>query len=438
MIARLKQRFALPNLRALGAGQRSLAGRYPQLRLPRGWPELDAALYWYTRPGDTAARAGRAETSAHVPSDMRGSPVHVWTPPTETLLTHATIPTRSRARIMQALPFALEDQLLDEPEQLHFAYVREADNALAVAITQRARLDAWLDGLKTAGVRPASMCPANLALPLYPNAWSLAFVDDELWVRTGEFTGFVGLAAFDEPPPLLQTALKEAAAQTRFPQQLIVFRPPPALDTSVWSAALKLPVVDEPSDFWQEATPPALNLLQTQFAAAGQVQQLTRPLRPAMWMLAILLVGTFVVDVAEWARLRFDHRANTSEMRDIFLKSFPEAKTVLDPFAQMQKNLDALQSRGSGPADLLPLLTRIAPALQAQQTVKLQGIKYAERSVTLDLLLPDFQAVDAMKNTLQGANLDVEVLAANGRGAGQVEGRLRVQPAGSKTKAKRS
>jgi len=141
-----------------------------------------------------------------------------------------------------------------------------------------------------------------------------------------------------------------------------------------------------------------------------------------------------IIDAAEWIRLHHDHSVYDTEMRDIFQRSFPEVKTVLDPAAQMQKQLEALQSRGSGPADLLPLLTRIAPALQTQQgRVKLQGIKYTERSLTLEIALPDFQALEAMKNTLQAANLEVEVLAANGRG-NEVEGRLKVQAGELKAK----
>ena len=418
--------------RALNTAPVALGGRPAQLRLPRGWPERDPSVYWWSPAADAAGtHAGHAENLAHLPAAVRAAPIHVWTPAAETLLTRARLPTRSRARVLQALPYALEDQLLDEPGQLHFAYVREADGALAVAVTQRARLNTWLDILKGAGVRPASLSPANLALPLYPQAWSAAFVDDELWVRSGEHAGFVSVASRD-PPPLLVAALKEAAAQDSAPQQLIVCTPPPRFDADAWSAALQLPVTIDASDFWQAAKRPALNLLQADFGHAAHARQALRPLRPAAIMLAVWIVALLAIDAAEWLRLRQAHNAYTAEMRRIFLQSFPEVRTVLDPAVQMERQLESLQSRGGGPADLVPLLSRIAPALQAQRPrVKLHAIKYSERSLTLELALPDYQALDAMKNALQAANLDVEVLAATGRG-NEVDGRLRVQPAGAK------
>lgn len=68
--------------------------------------------------------------------------------------------------------------------------------------------------------------------------------------------------------------------------------------------------------------------------------------------------------------------------------------------------------------------------------MKLRGLRYAERTLTIDFTLPDYQALDAFKNGLQAANLDVTVLGANKQGDKDVEGRLQVQPVGLKTKPK--
>lgn len=422
-------------LQGLDTGAVALSGRSAHLRLPRGWPEADASVRWWGHAGSTGDDdAGHAENLAQLPSALRAAPVHVWTPAGDTLLTHVKLPTRSRARILQALPYALEDQLLDEPEALHFAYVREADGELAVAVTQRARLNVWLEILKGAGVRPASLCPANLALPLYPRTWSTAFVDDELWVRSGEHAGFVTLATGDAPPPLLTAALKEAAMRSDAPQSLVVFAAPSGFDAESWSRVLQLPVMTETADFWRDARPPALNLLQADFGHAAHLRQLARPLRPAIVMLALWLLITVVIDVAEWLRLRRVHGAYLAEMHEIYRQSFGTA--AHSPYEQMKRGIETLQTRGGGPADLLPLLTRIAPTLQAQQPrMKLHSIKYADRGVTLELALPNYQALDAVKNSLQAANLDVEVLAANGRG-NEVDGRLRVQPRAAKPGAR--
>lgn len=420
-------------LGTMSASPTTLGRRGVELRLPPGWPEEDTSVSWWNRTEDTH---GQVDNVTQLPTSMRSLPIRVWTPAADTLLTKATVPTRSRARILQALPYALEDQLLDDPETLHFGYVREPDGSLAVAVTRRARLNAWLDAFKAAGVRPASMSPASLSLPLYPDAWSAGFAGNELWVRTGLNAGFVASATVD-PPPMLAAALKEASAQNRGPQQLVVFNAPSGFDADAWRERLALPVVAETRDWREPTVAPTINLLQADFSQATQLRQTLRPLRPAAVMLVIWFAVTLVIDVGEWARLRYQRSIYTAEMNSLFRQNFPEVKAVLDPAAQMRRQIDALQSRGSGPADMLPLLTRVAPTLKQQAAqIKLQNVKYSERSLTLELTLPNYQALDQLKNAFQATNLDVEVLAANGRG-NEVDGRLRVRPAGTKAGMKR-
>lgn len=432
----MRKTRGIRHLTELTRARLGAAGR-AELRLPRGWPESTPAVYWHARSAAGALHAGKAESIAELPDQARGTRVHVWTPPSETVLTRAQLPTRSRAKILQALPYALEEQLVEEPDKLHFAYTYELDGSLAVAITSRARMATWLETLQKAGIRPGSLCPATLAVPRHADSWSLAFVEQELWVRTGVASGFVAPANLTAPPALLVSALREAQTAERAPTRVIVCRPPRGFDTDGWSTALGLPVETDNTDIWDPRVDsiPTLNLLQSEYAPSGQTNQLLQPLRPAGVMLAILLVGMLTVDTIEWLRLRSTYQSYVGEMNQIFTQSFPDAKTVLDPAAQMQRNLETLQSRGGGPADLLPLLTRIAPTLQKQQKARLQSFKYADRSLTVDLVLPDYQALDALRSNLQASNLEVEVLAANSR-ANEVEGRLRIQPGGARAKPK--
>ena len=106
-----------------------------------------------SRAGVAAGRASARARGSGLEGFAAADEVIVWTPAAESLLLRAQLPTRSAAKIAQALPFALEDQLIDPPEQLHFAFAREADGALAVAVTARERMEAWLAALQAAGSR---------------------------------------------------------------------------------------------------------------------------------------------------------------------------------------------------------------------------------------------------------------------------------------------
>jgi type II secretion system protein L len=180
----------------------------------------------------------------------------------------------------------------------------------------------------------------------------------------------------------------------------------------------------------QMTTPPPFNLLQAEFAPLARWRKLIGALRPAAIMLAILLLGSLIFTVGEWWHLSSMEEQQRAEIITLFQKSFPGARAPVGSEAlQMQRNLAALRSRSgtAGASDLLPLLTRTGPVLKAHPQAALTGMQYADGALTLDLSLPSFQALDALKAALARAGLRVEVVAANSRAAG-VEGRLRVLP----------
>lgn len=403
------------------------AGAHPfELCLPENWPEEPGRLRWSWADAAGARQQGQAEALESLPPEARDRPLVVWTPGTDTLLTTAALPTRSRAKILQALPFALEDQLLGEPESMEFGYRVLEDGRLAVAVTARARIDAWLGTFQAAGLRPVALCPAMLGLPLGEGAWSAAFRDGVLVVRTGSFSGFECLIADRQPPAMLVTALREAVAAEHAPRQLDVFDAPGDFDPAAWSEVLGLTVLAS-----GQASPPAgmppLNLLKGNVAGTGQMHPAVRRLRPAAIMFGIWVVAGFGFNLFEWWQLSSAAKAQREEMTTLFRKAFPEAKVVVDPALQMQRNLADLQVRGGSgsPGDLLPLLGQIAPVLQASRAIELQGLQYAEQAATIDLHLPDFQAIEALTSALNAKGLQVSVVNSNSRGTG-VDSRLRV------------
>lgn len=403
-----------------------------ELLLPRGWPETQGTIHWRLggRPG--AASHGQVVELNQIPGVGAMTRVQVWTPPADSLLTRVNLPTRSRAKIQQALPFALEDQLIGEPEQLHFAYRFLEDNNLGVAVTARERMQTWLTQLTAAGLRPSVLCPALLALPLDAGAWSVAFHENEIWVRTGINSGFACLGGASTPPALLQLALREAQEKQDAPMGLTVFHPPAGLDVNAWSAQLKLPVNIQKLDFWANYlnSQPPLNLLQGNYASTHQLQKMLPALRPAAVMLAIWIVGSLGFNLWEWWNLKNAHENLRQEMTAVFRQAFPDAQVVVDPALQMQRLLSDLQGKSgkSTQADALPLLGNLAPVMQAHPRIKLRGIQYGESRLTVDLSLPDFQAMETLKNAFIARGMQVEVVGANSTATG-IEGRLRLSQA---------
>jgi len=424
----LRNRISTIARASVATPKRASEGARLDIVLPRGFPQSSGKLLCRWRRPDGVIEAGELDQLADLPADSRSAPLYVWTPAADTVLTEARLPTTSRAKIAQALPYALEDQLLGDPERLSFAWRRADGDLLAVAVTDRDRIRAWTDALAQARLAPRAFCPTMLAVPWAADCWSAAFVGDELLVRRGAVSGFVCPASIESPPALLTAALQEALRRKQTPEWLVLFDAPAEVHADAWQAALGVPVRIEKAGMWaaQASAQPPINLLPRQLVANPISLDSLRPYLVAGVALILWMIGSIVFDATEWWRLKSQESRATDEMTRLLRDAFPETRAVLDPAAQMQRNLEALQARqGAGNLDFLPLLAQTTKVLRASPQVRLRGLLYADRSLTLELTWSTPASPEGLRAALESAGLRAELLAVNPR-AGEVDGRVRV------------
>ena len=403
----------------LSAAWRRKGGDRLELWLPRNWPAEDSELRWRrVAPGGAVRQGSQRGLEGLAPAED----IIVWTPAAETLLLRARLPTRSSAKIAQALPYALEEQLIEPPESLHFAFAQETDGALAVAVTRRERMESWLAALAAAGLAPTRLAPVTLSLPLADRAWTLSFVDGEIVLRSGVRAGLGGPAE-PRPPAWLHAALAEARSESGAPERILLVDAPADLDSAAWREGLGLPL--EAMRPGEAAVPEApLDLLQQHYAPRARMAALKRAYVPAAALLAAWLLAALAFDAIEWARLSRAAGAAEEEMRTLLMKSFPETRAILDPAEQMRRGLEDLSARSgiAAPGDMLSLLARAAPAIERESRLRVQGVEYADRALTVRLVASEADA-ESLARTLRARSLEVDVQRAGG------EARLRVRAA---------
>lgn len=414
-----------------------------ELRLPPAWPPQNdapasdasqAAIAWCLRQDNALLQQGQTQDLAQLAALAAGNRVLLWSPTAETLMTEVQLPTRKRSKILQALPYSLEEQLVDSPENQHYVYYPLSEGRLAVAVTHHQRMQAWLDTLHAAGIKPSIMCPAAFALPHTQDTWALAFAssantETHAWVRRSRYQGFACHASAAGPDPLLSLALREARAKEQAPTTLLVFQAPADFDSSAWSQALDLNVMPETQDLWhsQITSIPDVNLLQGPYTAQIKYGNKYAPLRPAAVLLLLWLISSLAADIWQWQQLRSAYHHTQDQIIQVFRSAFPEIKAIHQPALLMQRQLEALQasSGGFGNQDFLALLALTAPALKTQTQLQLDNLKYNDNGLVLGLQLPNFQALESLKNQLTTAGAQIEVLSATS-GSGGVSSRIKV------------
>ncbi|MCU0936488.1 MAG: type II secretion system protein GspL [Gammaproteobacteria bacterium] len=374
------------------------------------------------------APAGAGGDLASIP---RGAAVTVLVPGTDVLLTEAAVPTRSRGRLLQALPFALEDQLAEETEHLHLAVGPILGGPVAVAVASRSALEGWLGALRQSGVEPAALVPDVLALPLAPGTWHVTVEGPQALVRTGERAGF----AADRQA--LGTLLRLALEGTpRPPERLTVSAGDPAAIDEARTATADLVAEVEASS--ETGLPllarglgarPALDLLQGAYDRRASVTDRLRP-----WRWAALVAGLWVA--AEGARLAVEQQrlereaaALQTRVEAAFRRALPGAQRMVNPRVQIERALQgAAPAAGTG---FLALLAASGEVLREVPGARLRGVSYRLGRLDLDLEVPDIQALDRLKQDLaRRGEVEATIQTATAQD-GRVQSRIQVRGAGT-------
>lgn len=295
------------------------------------------------------------------------------------------------ARLRAVLAGMLEDQLLDEPEQLHFAVFPgpNQESGAWVAVCNRAWLLHSLQTLEAAQ-RPVSRIVAEFA------------------PATGADTALAQVSAGLDPAQLaLCTAqgvaimpLGAAAVNLTTPFTDIEVRAEPAL-AELAEALFKRPVTLQTDvQRWLLAASTPWNLAQFDLAPSKRARWLKTlvqglntlyrapPWRPVRWGLAALLLTHLLgLNALAWKE-RSLIEEKTAAIRALFVQTFPEVKVVVDAPLQMEREVMALrqatgQAGGAGLVDALTHVARMAPGFQPLDAMELIGAEVRLKGPTL-------------------------------------------------------
>ncbi len=394
------------------------------LRLLSGNRPAEAA--WCVRAPDAPLQVVKGTLSEAAAASV-GHRVVVLVPAADVLLTQVTLPTRQRQRLLKAVPYALEEQLAEEVESLHFALGRrDAAGRIAVAVVTRSRMDAWLERLWGAGLQPSVLIPDSLGVPVEPGQWSLLVEEETAILRCTPDEAH--LLPLPLPAPLLaeRLAAGEAPAHVNVytatgaepPEELVRF-------CSEHHLELKSIACNNPLEMLTPGLEhgPALNLLQGEYARTEKKEQASwRPWLPAAALFAAVALLQTGMLAADHHRLSREAGQLAEAIDDTYRRAFPEATRVVAAQIQMERQLTLLRSGGAQDR-FTTLLADTAPVLHRTPGLELRGMRYGEGTLEIDLRLADLRALDTLKQELASTGLTIEIQGANARNGG-VESRL--------------
>ena len=407
------------------------------IRLPRT-PEQPATWLTVDPRGNPSGPPQSGPLSLAAPRAI-GRHVCVLVPGTDVLLTEPEVPMKAGTKLQQVVPYALEEQLADDIDDLHFAIGKRAVDSprTPVAVIRRSLVDEWLTSLKSGGLNPESMYADSDLLPQNPGQAVALLEEDVVVVRPplgapvtlpvealGEAleiaqkgatsaelaaTGIRGLVLYTGAAEWHQHSAQIESLRERFDgiKIQLLSQGPLAL------FAQQLPIV----------TP--INLLQGPYAPATSSAVGWKSWRVAAILLASL-VGLHVAGkAAELTALKRNERALDTQIGDAFRQAMPGETSTLDARRRMEQRLASAQS-GGGTGGFLPALQAVVQARSTAPGTTLQALSFRQGTVDMKLSAKDASSLDRMSQSLRANGWQAELTSGNATKDGY-EGRIQLR-----------
>jgi general secretion pathway protein L len=405
------------------------------LRLPRT-PHEQATWLVVDARGAAAGPPQGGPLSLAAPR-AAGRHVIVLVPGSDVLSVQPELPqARAGAKLQQLVPYALEEQLAEDIEDLHFAVGRrEGDSArVPVAVVARKLMDEWTTLLKSSGLEPEALYADSELLPQNPGQAVALLEEDAVVVRPP--SGTVVTLPADALGEALEIALSGIEPGTPG-RGLILYTG--AAEWHRHSAVVEAARERFEGIQIQLLTGGPLALFAQQLPSAAATNLLQGPYAPATphavgwsaWrMAAILLAGLIGLHIvgkaAEVTVLkRADHQLDSS-MEQVFRMAMPGQPDTYEARRQMEQRLAAARAREASGGFLLALQALVQAHHAAPEAV-LEALTFRDGALELKASAPSVESLDRLSRQLRQQGWQAHLVAGNPAGSAY-EGRIQMSP----------
>lgn len=367
-----------------------------------------------------------------------GRRVLVLVPGTDALLAQPILPLKSGAKLAQIVPFALEEQLAADVEELHFAVgKRDSRPGTPVTVVSHERMREWQAALQSAGLHADAMYAETAALPVTPNGVTLVIDAARVYVRRENTPG-----AVLEVEPLIEALQLALASGDEAREHVTIYvsetdyeRERDLLEgLREFTASLQLKLLPDgplPLLASQVVTTHPVNLLQGPYAVKRKLTLSFAPWRYAA-VFALIFVGTHL-GLKMWQYFSYKHRESVldAQIAEVFQQAMPGAP-VPDPLqARKQVELRLNQLRGTAPmSGMMVTLAALSEAMAAAPDTSVEAIAYRNNLTDVRVLAPSVDALDRIRQVATEKGLGAEIQSASPRES-KFEGRLQFKNAGA-------
>ncbi|MES2817678.1 MAG: type II secretion system protein GspL [Pseudomonadota bacterium] len=351
--------------------------------------EADTRLYWLPTEGE-----GQWLPLVDCAQASEGRPLALILPAEVCSAFAVSLPTQKERWLRQALPYAVEELLAEDVEQLHLALgERMGDGRYRVIALRRTLLSGWLEGLSKEGVRVARI---HLDADLLPREHSQLLLLPDRALLGGAAEARLAFPA-DAWPALLG----------HFPEPLQVHGQASQAPAGIEQYSQ----VADPHRLLAQGIPTAVDLAQGDFALKAPSSGLG-PWKPLLAVAGLWLVLQWGFNLGQAWYLKQQGEAYAAQSLALYKELFPQDTRIVNLRKQFE---DHLVQGGGSTAGFMPLLNQAAGALGENRALSIQQIDYSQNrgDLALQVRAPDFAVLEQLRQRLSDSGLAVQLGSAN-------------------------
>ena len=357
--------------------------------------------------------------------------ITIVVPGEDVLFLTAEVPGKNIQRIQQAVPYVLEDSVIDDVDELHFAIKKSnsdsLDNQYNVSIINKDYFESVIQQLESAGI------------------YADAMIADYLLLAENSRLFFDGVRVLFNSPKVkfasaIDSTIRLDGESLNDNEKLKLIN---CDKTSGENQALTKLI--ENVDFIEEQCEShpllclvknrsnnSVNLLQGVYRKKKDWSQAGKTWLPATILFLVWLVvqgGLFIFD---YIGLSKQNKLLNTEITKIYKKTFPQSRRIIDAKAQMQQKLISLKKRkGQSGRSFSEMLSNSASVFSRTKGLVIKSLRYYDGRMNLEIQISSLQALDKLKEQLnKEKGYQVEIQNASS-GKEMVTARLQIIGAGS-------
>ncbi|NVJ59074.1 MAG: hypothetical protein HWE27_01725 [Gammaproteobacteria bacterium] len=337
-------------------------------------------------------------------------------------------PAKQLKQIQRAVPYMLEDQLANSIEQLHFAYgKRERNGELPVYWTSHDLMKQWTRWFEQAELSIDIMISASDLLNLSEDTTEIYLIDD--FAIVNETSNAQWTCQRDLLPELWDmNEDREDNLDTDVSD-------PEAINNS---SVIRVFYTDDLEDYWaqQESvvsnqlssvdlikhlgeayTKEKINLLQFEYQPKKQSQLPWQKFKPLGYAAAVSLVIFLCFQGSNYYVLSQENTVVREQAEQLFNKVFsrrPRTGSILGQAQRLLSRSDQQAEQG----EFITLLNKTVAQITSLEQIKPTSISFdgRKREMRVDVLAPDYQALNNFKDALVKTGLNVDMSSASSQG----------------------